>query len=46
MINMSVGEPQGAMPAFARQIVNGETTLEPLSAGQGLPELIPAPAIG
>src|SRR5438067_11346926 len=24
MINMSVGEPQGAMPAFARQIVNDE----------------------
>jgi N-succinyldiaminopimelate aminotransferase len=24
MINMSIGEPQGAMPAFARQIVNEE----------------------
>ncbi|MCW5735459.1 MAG: aminotransferase class I/II-fold pyridoxal phosphate-dependent enzyme [Enhydrobacter sp.] len=24
LINMSVGEPQGAMPAFARQIVNDE----------------------
>jgi len=24
MINMAVGEPQGAMPAFARQIVNDE----------------------
>ena len=40
LINMAVGEPQGAMPAFARQIVNDEidgwTRYPP---NQGLPEL-------
>ena len=27
LINMSVGEPQGAMPAFARQIVMDEVEI-------------------
>ena len=29
MINLSVGEPQGAMPAFARQIAYAEAGLQP-----------------
>ena len=40
MINMSVGEPQGAMPAFARQIVNDEIDgWNRYPPNQGLPEL-------
>jgi len=40
MINMSVGEPQGAMPAFARQIVNEELDgWNRYPPNQGLPEL-------
>jgi N-succinyldiaminopimelate aminotransferase len=40
MINMSVGEPQGAMPAFARQIVNDEVDgWNRYPPNQGLPEL-------
>ena len=38
--NMSVGEPQGAMPAFARQIVNDEIDgWNRYPPNQGLPEL-------
>ena len=40
LINMSVGEPQGAMPAFARQIVNDEIDgWNRYPPNQGLPEL-------
>jgi len=40
MINMSVGEPQGGMPAFARQIVNDEIDgWNRYPPNQGLPEL-------
>ncbi len=40
MINMSVGEPQGAMPAFARQIVMDEVDgWNRYPPNQGLPEL-------
>jgi aspartate/methionine/tyrosine aminotransferase len=40
MINMSVGEPQGAMPAFARQIVNEELDgWNRYPPNQGLPDL-------
>jgi aspartate/methionine/tyrosine aminotransferase len=40
MINMSVGEPQGAMPAFARQIVNDELDgWNRYPPNGGLPEL-------
>ena len=40
MINMSVGEPQGAMPAFARQIVIDEVDgWNRYPPNQGLPEL-------
>ncbi|MBL0901198.1 MAG: aminotransferase class I/II-fold pyridoxal phosphate-dependent enzyme [Reyranella sp.] len=40
MINMSVGEPQGAMPAFARQIVNDEIDgWNRYPPNQGLPDL-------
>jgi len=40
MINMSVGEPQGAMPAFARQIVNDEVDgWNRYPPNQGLPDL-------
>ena len=40
MINMSVGEPQGAMPAFARKIVNDEVDgWNRYPPNQGLPEL-------
>ena len=40
MINMSVGEPQGAMPAFARKIVNDEIDgWNRYPPNQGLPEL-------
>ena len=40
MINMSVGEPQGAMPAFARQIVNDEIDgWNRYPPNGGLPEL-------
>ena len=40
LINMSVGEPQGAMPAFARQIVNDEVDgWNRYPPNQGLPEL-------
>jgi aspartate/methionine/tyrosine aminotransferase len=40
MINLSVGEPQGAMPAFARQIVNDEIDgWNRYPPNQGLPEL-------
>ena len=40
MINMAVGEPQGAMPAFARQIVNDEVDgWNRYPPNQGLPEL-------
>ena len=40
MINLSVGEPQGAMPAFARQIVNDEVDgWNRYPPNQGLPEL-------
>jgi aspartate/methionine/tyrosine aminotransferase len=40
MINMSVGEPQGAMPAFARQIVNDEIDgWNRYPPNAGLPEL-------
>ena len=39
-INMSVGEPQGAMPAFARQIVNDEIDgWNRYPPNQGLPDL-------
>ena len=40
LINMSVGEPQGAMPAFARQIVNDEIDgWNRYPPNQGLPDL-------
>ena len=40
MINMSVGEPQGAMPAFARQIVNDEIDgWNRYPPNQGIPDL-------
>ncbi|MCF8531672.1 MAG: aminotransferase class I/II-fold pyridoxal phosphate-dependent enzyme [Reyranella sp.] len=40
MINMSVGEPQGAMPAFARQIVIDEVDgWNRYPPNQGLPDL-------
>ena len=40
MINMSVGEPQGAMPAFARQIVMDEVDgWNRYPPNQGLPDL-------
>jgi len=40
LINMSVGEPQGAMPAFARQIVNDEIDgWNRYPPNQGMPEL-------
>ena len=40
MINMSVGEPQGAMPAFARQIVIDEVDgWNKYPPNQGLPDL-------
>lgn len=40
LINMSVGEPQGAMPAFARQIVMDEVDgWNRYPPNQGLPEL-------
>lgn len=40
MINMSVGEPQGAMPAFARRIVMDEVDgWNRYPPNQGLPEL-------
>ena len=40
LINMAVGEPQGAMPAFARQIVNDEIDgWNRYPPNQGLPEL-------
>jgi len=40
LINMSVGEPQGTMPAFARQIVNDEIDgWNRYPPNQGLPEL-------
>ncbi len=40
LINMSVGEPQGAMPAFARQIVKDEIDgWNRYPPNQGLPEL-------
>ena len=40
MINMSVGEPQGAMPAFARQIVVDEVDgWNRYPPNQGLPDL-------
>jgi aspartate/methionine/tyrosine aminotransferase len=40
LINMAVGEPQGAMPAFARQIVNDEVDgWNRYPPNQGLPEL-------
>ncbi|HKV15487.1 MAG TPA: aminotransferase class I/II-fold pyridoxal phosphate-dependent enzyme, partial [Reyranella sp.] len=40
LINMSVGEPQGAMPAFARQIVAEEIDgWNKYPPNQGLPEL-------
>jgi aspartate/methionine/tyrosine aminotransferase len=40
LINMSVGEPQGAMPAFARQIVNDEIDgWNRYPPNGGLPEL-------
>lgn len=40
MINLSVGEPQGAMPAFARQIVAGEVDgWNRYPPNQGMPEL-------
>lgn len=40
LINMSVGEPQGAMPAFARQIVADEVDgWNRYPPNQGLPEL-------
>ena len=40
MINMSVGEPQGVMPAFARKIVNDEIDgWNRYPPNQGLPEL-------
>ena len=40
MINMSVGEPQGAMPTFARQIVNDEIDgWNRYPPNQGLPDL-------
>ena len=40
MINMSVGVPQGAMPAFARKIVNDEIDgWNRYPPNQGLPEL-------
>ena len=42
LINMSVGEPQGAMPAFAPDRQRGDRRLEPLSAQPGLPELTEA----
>ena len=40
LINMSVGEPQGAMPAFARQIVVDEVDgWNRYPPNQGLPDL-------
>jgi aspartate/methionine/tyrosine aminotransferase len=40
LINMSVGEPKGAMPAFARQIVNDEVDgWNSYPPSQGLPDL-------
>jgi aspartate/methionine/tyrosine aminotransferase len=43
LINMSVGEPQGAMPAFARQIVNDEIDgWNRYPNNQGLPEIYTA----
>jgi N-succinyldiaminopimelate aminotransferase len=40
MINMAVGEPQGAMPAFARQIINDEIDgWNRYPPNQGLPDL-------